>query len=301
MSNIDSFSIIRDELSHTIFERNGKAFLLIDATLEHYDSETELFERLKAHNVYPLTFAHPQVDGVLPLLLILLEQRDSNSQALLDLSIRTALEEITPEKLKQGNGRSVCAWISSQLNLEQLSSFISNTAIQHISDVGDVLIRFFDPSVLGALLDILDSWQRQRLLDNTDLWCYIDGDGTLQSVNNDGNAKKLSYSLGLTKDDFLEFQNIETINKILLVYRAKEKQITLSEIQMIRLLRPALRFFSEHFVGTNDDVVEFGVDILNSKRNFYLSPVFSTYFSVNNQSNKRHYKEFKSISGSIRW
>lgn len=301
MINIDSFSIIKDELLNTIFGRNGKAFLLIDATLEHYDSGTDLFETLKAHNAYPLTFSHPQVDGALPLLLVLLDQSDSNSQALLDLSIRTALDELAPEKLKQGNGRSVCAWVSSQLNIEQLSSFISNTAIQHISDVGDVLVRFFDPSVLGALLDILDPWQQQRLLDNTDIWCYIDGEGTLQSVNGDGNSKKLSYSLGLTKDDLLELQNIETINKILLVYRAKEKQITLSEIQMIRLLRPALRFFSEHFVGTNDDVIEFGIDVLNSKRCFYLSPVFSKYFYVNNKSDKKYYKDFKSMTKDIRW
>jgi hypothetical protein len=296
MGNADNFLAIKDEIFDTVFGHDKRTFLLIDATLKNYGSEPELFEILKAYNVYPINFSCHELDGVFPLYLVLLESDNIKDREFFEISVRSALDALEPDNIKQGKGRCVCAWFSSQLSIEQISDFIINTAIQHIQNIGDVLIRFFDPAVLGALLDILDSWQKQRLLSNVNVWCYIDGDGIVRSLNGNGDSKKLSYSLGLTESDLLELKNIEVINKILLEYRGIGQNVLLSEIRAIQLLRPAIRFYSTHFiVEEDDDIVKFGMDVLISQKHFYLSPEFSKYLPENNHNIKKSYNQLKSM------
>ncbi|HCC5835713.1 DUF4123 domain-containing protein [Citrobacter farmeri] len=299
MNNSDDLFSIKKGMNDTIFGHGKKSFLLIDATLENYDSEPGLFEELKKHNVYPIKFSHPELVGALPLFLVELDEQVVSSQKLFEISICSALKALRPENLKQGKGRCVCGWLTSPLTIEQLSRFISNSAIQHIQGVGDILLRFFDPSVLRPLLEILDPWQQQRLLDNIDVWFYLDGNGILQSVNGEGKSKKLSFSLGLVEKNLRDIQNIEVTNKILLEYRAKEQNIIIPEIQAIRLLRPALRFFSIHFMIEENDIFQFGVDVLTSKHEFYLSPDFSKHLPHDNS--KKKYKDIKMAIGDNQW
>ncbi|SQC93458.1 Uncharacterised protein [Cedecea neteri] len=294
MNYISDLSTIKKNLISTVFGNDKKTFLLVDATLETYGSEPDLFEALSAHKNCQIVFSDPRLDGVLPLYLVPLDSSNENSQSLFEISVRSALASLESEKLKQGKGRCVCAWLSTQLNVEQLSKFIANTAMQNIQNVGDILLRFYDPSVLSVLLGILDPWQCRCLLDNVDVWCYIDGDGMLRSINGNGRIRKLNYSLGLSESSFLDIKNVEIINKILLAYRDGERNDITHEAQAINTLLPALRFFSEHFEIEGDDVVQFGIDTLTSQAQFYLSSDFTKYFSGG--SGKLKYKDVKNVN-----
>lgn len=110
--------------------------------------------------------------------------------------------------------------ISTELNREQLSESISGMIIQPLQSGNDILVRYFDPSVFGLLLSILDNWQSQQLLRDINFWCYIDGDGNAQVINGGGEqTKKLNYSLGLSEDDLSKINNILVINRVLRLYR----------------------------------------------------------------------------------
>lgn len=301
MSN-KSFDKIKEEIFNAVFGKNGQCFLLIDAALEQYQSDMYLYDILKDYESYPIVFHQNELQGALPLYLIHLNTQKERDNELFNHSIYHALNELEFERINAGKGRSVCAWISTQLTREQLSESISRSAVQPVQSGGDVLIRYFDPSVLGLLLPVLDDWQRQQLLSNINVWCYINGDGTAQIVNGDGEGlKKLNYSLGLTVLNLSEMNNISVINNVLRQYRRVQTMEKISEQQAARLLHPALHYFYLHFSSAGDDVIEFGLDVLIAQRLFYQGGVFDRYVLNNRSESLPLYTDIKRRIQSQDW
>lgn len=71
--------------------------------------------------------------------------------------------------------------LSSPLGLDALRDRLARRMRARISDEMDVLLRFFDPRVFEALVNVLDDEQRRRLLSPADCWWYPDRSGQLLS------------------------------------------------------------------------------------------------------------------------
>ncbi|WP_426708023.1 hypothetical protein [Enterobacter cloacae complex sp. 280C5] len=184
------FNDIHEEITNAAFGKNGKCFLLIDASLEQYHSELFLPGILREYKSFPVTFRQEELQGALPLYLFPISASSERDGQLFKNSIYHSLNELKIEKLDSGEGRSVCAWISTDLTGEQLAEQVALSAVQSIQSVGNILLRYYDPSVFGLLMYTLDKWQKQQLLSNINTWSYIDGGGIAQVVNGDGKCKK---------------------------------------------------------------------------------------------------------------
>ena len=267
----DFFQNIKIKITNAAFGKSGRCFLLIDSSLKQYQSDVFLYDLLEKHESYSVTFHQSEFRGTLPLYLFSLTTNDEKDEELFNSSIYHSLNELRIERLASGEGRSVCAWISTELTGEQLAEQIALFSVQSIQSVGDILLRYFDPSVFGPLMCVLDSWQKQQLLSNIDTWTYLNGDGVVHAVDGDGECKrKLNYSLGLTASDLEEINRVSIVNNILRAYRKMNVVDKLSECEAVKLLYPALRYFYSSFSLSDNDITEFGLDVLLSQRPFYL-------------------------------
>lgn len=289
----ESFDDIKEKITSAAFGKNGYCFLLIDSSLKQYQSDAFLYDILKGYESYSVTFHQSELQGALPLSLFPLKIFNERDAQLLNNSIYHSLKELKSEKLDSGEGRSVCAWISTALTGELLAEQIALFAVQSIQSVGNILLRYFDPSVFGPLMSFLDSWQRQQFLSNIDTWCYLDGDGVAQTVNGDGECKKkLNYSLGLTESNLSEMHRISIINNILRVYRKMNVADKLREREAVNLLRSALDYYSS-FSPSINDIIEFGLEILLTQRRFYQGGIFDKNTLHNRIKNLQLYSDAK--------
>lgn len=291
----DFFYDVKDKITNAAFGKNGQCFLLIDSSLKQYQADVFLYDFLKDYKSYPVTFNQRELQGALPLFLFPLNIMNERDTELFNKSIYHSLNELKSERLDSGEGRSVCAWISTELTGEQLAEQIALSAVQSIQSADDILLRYFDPSVFGPLMSVLDSWQKQQLLSNIDIWSYLDGDGVAQIVNGDGQCKrKLNYSLGLTELNLVEMNRISIVNSILRAYRKMNLDHRLSEREAVKLLHPALGYFYSSFSLSDHDLVAFGLDVLLTQRPFYLDGMFDKYLLNNRSKNLQSYSDVKS-------
>lgn len=280
------FYNIKDKITNAATGKNGQCFLLIDSSLKQYQPDNFLYDVLKNYKYYSIAFHQSELHDALTLSLFPLQTINERDEELFNDSIYHSLNELKNEMLDSGQGRSVCAWISTELTGEQLAEQIALTAVQSIKSVGDILLRYFDPSVLGALIPVLDNWQKQQLLSNINTWSYLDGDGVAQIVNGDCACKrKLNYSLGLTELNLEQMNRISNVNTILRAYRKMNVVDRLSEREAVKLLHPALGYFHSSFSPSDNDIIEFGLDVLLRQRPFYLDGSFDKY-KLNNRSKK---------------
>jgi len=295
----DFFHNVKDKITNAAFGKNGQCFLLIDSSLKQYQPDNFLHDVLKNYKYYSVAFHQGELQDVLPLSLFPLQRINERDEELFNDSIYHSLNELKNEMLDSGQGRSVCAWISTELTGEQLAEQIALTAVQSIKSVGDILLRYFDPSVLCPLMPVLDNWQKQQLLSNINTWSYLDGDGVAQIVNGDCACKrKLNHSLGLTELNLEQMNRISIINTVLRAYRKINVVDRLSEREAVRLLHPALGYFHSFFSPSDNDIIEFGLDVLLSQRPFYLDGSFDKY-QLNNRSKKPlSYSDAKARIGS---
>lgn len=300
--NNDHFQDIKDKIINVAFGKNRECFLLIDSSLKQYQSDSFLYDIIKNYESYSIKFFQSELQDALPLHLFPINTVSEKDDELFNNSINHSLNELKSENLDSGEGRSVCAWISTELTGEQFAEQIALSAVQSIQSISDILLRYFDPAVFGPLLPVLDSWQKQRLLSNINTWSYIDGDGVVQMVNGDGGCKrKLNYSLGLTETNLAEINRISIINHILRAYRKMYVDDRLSEHEAVKLLHPALGYFFSSFTQSNDDITEFGLDVLLKQRPFYLDGMFDNYLLNNRSKNLLSYADVKNRVGGKRY
>ncbi|WP_029686423.1 DUF4123 domain-containing protein [Tatumella saanichensis] len=289
------FDDVKGIIANSAFGKKDNCFLLIDATLKQYQKNNTLYDKLKDRKSYKVSFNHPELNGALQLSLFPLSVVNVIDNKLLDESINQSLNEIKTKNLDLGEGRSVCGWISTELTGEQLAEEIALSAVQSLATGEEILMRYFDPSVFGLLMPVLDNWQKQQLLRNINTWSFIDGDGVAQVMNGGGEyKKKLNYSLGLTELNKCEMSWLVVINKILRIYRKMNLSNKINETDAIILLFPALRYFYSLFAFSEEDVTEFGLDVICAQKPFYLDEMFERLVSKNCSKKIISYSDVKS-------
>jgi len=272
---------IISKINEAVFDGDGNFFILVDPVLLRYTGHDDFFQILEIRECHKVLFPHPELENAVELWLIQIDKNKADDIALFESSVIKSLTELDLDRLKSGLGRSVCSWISTNMDLQSLSQYISYTALQKTPSGGEALVRFFDPAVFGLLFDRLDHWQQQRLLSNIITWSYIDGDGLPCFMHGeDSSMPKLNFSLGFSVNEWCDIQNILRINKILRSYRENYPDGAVSELQAARLLYPALNYFSLHFTLEDEGYVGFGIDILTINPFLYNFIDMKKYCSV---------------------
>lgn len=295
-----SDSII-SKINGAVFDGDGNYFILVDPILLRYTGHDDFFQILENRECHKVLFPHPELENAVELWLIQIYKIRTDDIVLFESSVIKSLKELDIDKLKLGLGRSVCSWISTNMDLQSLSQYISYTAIQKTPSGAEAFVRFFDPAVFGLLFDRLDHWQQKRLLSNIVTWSYIDGDGLPCFVHGeDSSIPKLNFSLGFSVNEWGDVQNIVRINKILRSYRENYPDGAVSELQAARLLYPALNYFSLHFTLEDKGYVGYGVDILTIEPFLYNFIDLKKYRLVGSSDSLLSYIEVReSIKFSI--
>lgn len=82
---------------------------------------------------------------------------------------------------EHGTYTSSMLMLSSPISLHELRDRLARRMSARISDEMHVLLRFFDPRVFEALVEVLDEEQRTLFLNPADCWWYPDRSGQLVS------------------------------------------------------------------------------------------------------------------------
>ncbi|WP_148873217.1 DUF4123 domain-containing protein, partial [Serratia marcescens] len=195
------YDLIRKELLHRFLNKNNTSVLMIDAALLRKRSdEQDFIAQINQRQIFKVPVASQYLTEEFYPWLVALDLSSSEDLNLFDKSIELALSEIELHKIKSGNGRLICGWLSIYDDLENACTHLGKTALQRNEDK-DILLRYYDPAVATLLWTLLDDWQQQRLLGPVANWYSIDGDGQLnqRSVLLQQYAQ-LSFSLSLSPE-----------------------------------------------------------------------------------------------------
>lgn len=283
-----------------VFSRDGNGYLIIDPILLDKNVDRHNFIESIFERVIKAPLPHPELDSVMALWIIPLNWRNPSDREIFKCSINCSLNELSPGKLAIGGGRCICGWVSSTLSLNDFAEDITRLAIQPQPSGSLSLFRYYDPAVLSVVTSIIDDWQRKRLFNNIHSWSYLNGDGYFNTeYGANSSVVKMNFSLGLTDDEILNLNNVKYVNAIASRIRIESPKLQLSESQLIGRLLPALRFFTEHFSLADEGIVIFGVDIFQSRKEFYKEDFFlSQMKNLNNQS-LPSYIEHRKIIGKF--
>jgi hypothetical protein len=161
--------------------------------------------------------------------LIELDLKNEKDQTILKQSIQEFYLAIDPKAILFAKPRSVYGWIYSSFNAEVLAQELGKVAIQPSSD-GEQLLRYFDPSILSALLNIFIEGQKKILFRAIRFWLYLNSDGHLMIEENPQNERNnLTGNLGLINQQWQQINWIESRNQTLARYHFFHPQYSLSE------------------------------------------------------------------------
>ncbi|PQQ22566.1 DUF4123 domain-containing protein [Photorhabdus luminescens] len=245
---------------YTVFTRhNGRGWLLVDpAVFLNKRQEERLPAAILNHQpaAIPAQIKHPRFESRYSPWLISLDINQSEDAELLALSVTQALQETDPAELIVGRGRMVCGWLFSASPASAIAHHIGMMAVQTLSPVRQIVLRFYDPTVNNAIWPLLDSWQRSRLLGPLTDWYLIDGDGQLLRRDNAQSANELYiFSLSLTAEQVAEMAWSGPMNRALRQYRqAHRNQLRRTELESLHIMLALLRRVTARYAF--NDVME---------------------------------------------
>ncbi|TDB44171.1 DUF4123 domain-containing protein [Photorhabdus khanii] len=211
------------DLQTAFTQHNGQGLLLVDpAVFLDTRQVAELPAAILAHQpaAIPTQITHPRFESRYSPWLIPLDLNRSEDADLLALSVMQALQESDPAELMARRGRMVCGWLFSASPALAIARHIGMTAVQTLSSVRQIVLRFYDPTVNNAIWPLLDSWQRSRLLGPLTDWYLTDGDGQLLYRDNTQSAREqYTFSLALAPEKVKEIIWAGPMNRALCRYR----------------------------------------------------------------------------------
>ncbi|TDB42131.1 DUF4123 domain-containing protein [Photorhabdus luminescens] len=232
---------------HTVFTRhNGRGWLLVDPAVFLNDRQEErLPAAILNHQpaAIPTQIKHHRFESRYSPWLVPLDLNRPEDAELLALSVTQALQETDPAELIAGRGRMVCGWLFSASPASDIAHHIGMIAVQTLSPVRQIVLRFYDSTVNHAIWPLLDSWQRSRLLGPLTDWYLVDGDGQLLHRDNARSAKELyTFSLSLTAAQVAEMVWSGPMNRALRQYRqAHRNQLRRTETESLHIMLALLR------------------------------------------------------------
>lgn len=223
-------SIQRQDIE-TIFQqiialslKNDANFYLIYQSHDQKTSLTDLIAEKKLTLFRYISYQIKHTPG-----LIELDLKNEADQTILKQSIQEFYSALDPKTVLLAKPRSVYGWIYSSFNAEVLAQELGTVAIQSSSD-GKQLLRYYDPSVLPPLLNILILAQKKILLNPIHSWLYLNSDGYLIIEKNHRDERNnLIGDLGIIKQQWQQINWIESRNQTLARYHFFHPEYSLPE------------------------------------------------------------------------
>jgi len=273
---------IKAQLFHHFLRLDVRCILMIDATiLRCRNNKPELIDALESRGVIKIPVA-PQylTDEFFPWL-ISLDLSLPEDVLILDESLRLALNEIEPRQIKNGSGRLISGWLASHTSPEETALHIGKSALQSNNEK-DILLRYYDPAVTPLLWEILDSWQKQRLMGPMACWFSVDGDGQLiKRTGLEQQTFQMSHSISLSPECWRDIKLITAINSILCDYRQENiNKLRLRELSVLKKVLPALKRASDYSFRKKNDLTAYGMHALTISPDFDLHPDISRRLEI---------------------
>ncbi|WP_409310934.1 DUF4123 domain-containing protein [Pectobacterium sp. B1J-3] len=278
-------SVENDAKIEALFARLSRYFaerqycvLLFDAFAASNAEETrisDLYDVLEKREHYELQFDHPNLNRREQPWLVPLNLEKQDDIALFRHSVELAYEESEPQHLDKNYGRCICAWLDTEKTLPYIAAQLGGHAVQAVAEDAFIFLRFYDPSVLPALLMLCDRWQCQRLLSAVKTWALLDGDcGLWVKVNQAEPTTQLSFSLSLSTQQAKDIELIAPMNQALRVYRQKTcTDERFSETEARGKMLPALRrAITLHHLTDEADLCLFAQHALDIHPDFDFHP-----------------------------
>lgn len=151
---------------------------------------------------------------------------------------------------RHGTYTSSMLMLSTPLDLQALHGRLAARLCARVSEKMDVLLRFFDPRVFEALVEVLDEAQRKRFLGPADGWWYPDRSGELASrpaayvADEDGEPLELSAAQEFALLDASEIDQV-----------AAQLQSLLPDVYIRMTPSERVRFLLRHMRAAKDSKV----------------------------------------------
>ncbi|WP_445493466.1 DUF4123 domain-containing protein [Photorhabdus sp. SF281] len=242
---------------HTAFTRQGgQGLLLVDPAVFLDTRQEERFPAAILNHqsaAIATRIKHPRFESRHSPWLIPLDINQPEDAYMLALSITQALQEADPAELIAGRGRMVCGWLFSASPVSTIAQHLGMTAVQTLSTVQQIVLRFYDPAVNNAFWPLLDTWQRSRLLGPLTDWYLIDGDGQLLHRNNTApSVVQYTFSLALSPENVQEMTWSGPMNRALRRYRQTHRnQLRRTESEALDIMLALLRRVTERYAFDN--------------------------------------------------
>lgn len=294
---------IKEQLSHHFLRLNVRCILMIDAAiLRRRNNKPELIDALENRGVIKVPVAQQYLtDEFFPWLVPLDLSLPEDAQ-LFDESISQALNEIEPQQIKKGSGRLISGWLASNVTPEETAIHIGKSALQS-NNGKDILLRYYDPAVAPLLWNILDSWQRQRMLGPVTSWYSVDGDGQL--IKRAGLMQQtfqMSHSVSLCPESWGDIGLIAVINSILRDYRLNNTNAPrLDELSVFQTIMPALKRARDYPFKNKDDLIAYGMHALTISPDFDRHPDISRLLEFQRSKEDASYLDAISTVSDMHW
>lgn len=215
----------------------GQCWLLLDPSIYNPNEVLGIGSSL-SQVIHPIRWRHRNLVPEHRPYLVPLELNRLHGSALLNTSLQQSAMNWQPESIIQGFGHSVCGWLFSDADGMRLSEHLGGLAVQPQHGISSsapakrMLLRYWDPSVIPSLWNVLDTRQKQIFLGPLHAWHLIDRFNqmqVLQMQDNQATPKMTEVFLDLLEIQWMAIQNISAINAALIESLAQEKGLNISE------------------------------------------------------------------------
>lgn len=199
----------------------GRCFLFLDPTLNPPDEDPVLGAWLAEHPAVKLPISHPEFDPSLRPLLIELDSNKAKESDVLRYSVTIAVNELDPDALKYGGGRSVGGWLVSTAPAKQLAVQLAAQLLQSPALGHQSLVRLQDPAVLWAWNSQMTEPQRNKLLGQLQQWWFLDPLGHLQHIEQTAPIEDKITPLQFSATEWEDLDTLGAINRAMHKWVAK--------------------------------------------------------------------------------
>lgn len=270
------------------FDNAQYCYLLLDLSLRNVNQlalENEIYAYIEENYLYlqSIHFRHPMFDYTNTPSLLPINRKDKNLYHILKKTILLSYQETKTDWLLSGQGRAICGWLFSNKSIEIVSKYLAELCLQksRIND-GEYLLRFYDPSVLNAISDLILPKVRDKVFAVTTSWFILNGDGMLVKHTAVKNHQQIMpFGLGLKKAEKHKIANIGIENQTLLKYRCilKEKP-RFSEDQARIQIRKAIEIAEKYQLNDDQDKILFALHYLTIGSEFYRTPKIAELLEI---------------------
>jgi len=194
----------------------GRVAILLDQTLQPLDDATLLPYKDAGAVLHTARIRHPDIAWNRCPVLAEIDSASFAGSNTLEQSCLAALQELQPQQLRTGQGRSIGGWGLSDEPYERRAVHLSRTMLQARPGGAAAWLRLQDPRVLWALWPLLGPAQQSSLLGPASCVFLPDPAGRLQKFERAPGARKgFGVPLRLSAAQWCDVDNLEALHQML--------------------------------------------------------------------------------------